>query len=221
MNRLYITPIGDVLVCPYVHIKIGNIFKQSLREIVDFGFRIKHFRNHSDLCLAGEDKNFISKFMTKSGVSFFNPALAERLFLKKIFLLVKYLMLLKNKDCSCNRANKGIGLEILKSFSANGSKKIFACIRELNSENIKKFESIQKEFNNQIIPIKIDFSKTELIKEAYNNILSHESPIDILVNNAGAISTSLTQMTTMKNYQYIFQINVFGQIQFIKALLKK
>ena len=24
-------------ICPYVHIKIGNIFKQSLKEIVDFG----------------------------------------------------------------------------------------------------------------------------------------------------------------------------------------
>ena len=39
-----------------MHIKIGNIFEQSLKEIVDFGFRIKYFKNHSDLCLAGEDK---------------------------------------------------------------------------------------------------------------------------------------------------------------------
>jgi MoaA/NifB/PqqE/SkfB family radical SAM enzyme len=65
VNRLYITPLGDVLVCPYVHIKIGNILKQPLKEIVDFGFRIKYFREHSSLCLAGEDKNFITKFMTK------------------------------------------------------------------------------------------------------------------------------------------------------------
>ena len=36
VNRLYVTPIGDVLVCPYVHIKIGNIFEQSLKEIVDY-----------------------------------------------------------------------------------------------------------------------------------------------------------------------------------------
>ena len=80
VNRLYITPIGDVLVCPYVHIKIGNIYKQSLKEIVDNGFRIKYFRNHSDLCLAGEDKEFIKKFMTKSGQSIFKPALAEDIF---------------------------------------------------------------------------------------------------------------------------------------------
>ena len=86
VNRLYVTPIGDVLVCPYVHIKIGNIFKQSLKEIVKFGFSIKHFSNHSDLCLAGEDKNFISKFMTKSGQSIFKPALAQDIFPKKDFI---------------------------------------------------------------------------------------------------------------------------------------
>jgi MoaA/NifB/PqqE/SkfB family radical SAM enzyme len=86
VNRLYITPIGDVLVCPYVHIKIGNIFKTPLKEIVDFGFRIKHFRNHSDLCLAGEDKNFISKFMTKSGQTIFKPALAKDIFSEEDFV---------------------------------------------------------------------------------------------------------------------------------------
>ena len=71
VNRLYITPIGDVLVCPFVHIKIGNILKQPLKEIVDFGFRIKYFKENSSLCLAGEDKNFISKFMTKDKQSIF------------------------------------------------------------------------------------------------------------------------------------------------------
>ena len=86
VNRLYITPIGDVLVCPYVHIKIGNIFKQPLKEIVDFGFRIKHFKNHSDLCLAGEDKNFISKFMTAEGQSIFNPSEASKIFKEEDFI---------------------------------------------------------------------------------------------------------------------------------------
>ena len=74
------------MVCPYVHIKIGNIFKQSLKEIVEFGFRIKHFRNHSDLCLAGEDKSFIRKYMTKSGQTIFRPALAEEVFSKEDYI---------------------------------------------------------------------------------------------------------------------------------------
>ena len=69
-----------------MHIKIGNIFKQSLNEIVDFGFSIKHFRNHSDLCLAGEDKSFIRKFMTKQGQSIFKPAEAKEIFQKEDFV---------------------------------------------------------------------------------------------------------------------------------------
>ena len=83
VNRLYVTPIGDVLACPYVHIKLGNIFEQSLKEIVDYGFSIKYFKNHSDLCLAGEDKSFIKNFMTKSGQSIFKPAIAKEIFSKE------------------------------------------------------------------------------------------------------------------------------------------
>ena len=83
VNRIYVTPIGDVLVCPYVHISIGNIFKNTLKEITDFGFRVKHFKNHSDLCLAGEDKNFIERFMSFKGQSIFNPAKADEIFSKE------------------------------------------------------------------------------------------------------------------------------------------
>ena len=86
VNRVYVTPIGDVLVCPYVHIKIGNIFEQSLKEIINHGLSIKYFKNHSDPCLAGEDKEFIKKFMTKSGQSIFKLALAKDIFSKEDFV---------------------------------------------------------------------------------------------------------------------------------------
>ena len=85
VNRVYITPIGDVLACPYVHIKIGNVFKNSLKEITDYGFRIKHFKNHSNLCLAGEDINFIKKYNSKGGQSIFKPAEASEVFQKEDF----------------------------------------------------------------------------------------------------------------------------------------
>ena len=63
-----------------------NILKQPLKEIVDFGFRIKYFKEHSSLCLAGEDKEFINKFMTKSGQTIFKPALAKDIFKKEDFV---------------------------------------------------------------------------------------------------------------------------------------
>ena len=80
VNRMYITPLGDVLVCPYVHIKIGNIYEKSLREIKDYGFSINRFRNYNSLCLAGEDKEFNRKYMQFKGQSIFNPVLASDVF---------------------------------------------------------------------------------------------------------------------------------------------
>lgn len=80
INRLYITPIGDVLPCPYVHIKMGNIYQQTLQEISEFGFKVKYFREYSSNCLAGEDKEFVSKFLSKEGTSIFNPVDARDIF---------------------------------------------------------------------------------------------------------------------------------------------
>jgi MoaA/NifB/PqqE/SkfB family radical SAM enzyme len=80
VNRIYVTPLGDVLVCPYLHIKIGNVYEQSLQEIINYGFSIKHFRNHSPLCLAGEDKEFVSKYLRDEGMSVFNPVQARDIF---------------------------------------------------------------------------------------------------------------------------------------------
>jgi len=80
VNRMYITPIGDVLVCPYVHIKIGNVYEQTLQEITDFGFSIRKFSEHSALCLAGEDRDFVTKYMQHEGTSIFNPRDAHEIF---------------------------------------------------------------------------------------------------------------------------------------------
>ena len=86
VNRMYITALGDVLACPYVHIKIGNVFENTLKEISDYGFTIKHFRNHSDKCLAGEDLNFIKKFNSTPGKTIFNPVKANEIFQKEDFV---------------------------------------------------------------------------------------------------------------------------------------
>ena len=66
------TPKGDVLVCPYLHIKIGNIFEQPLKDIINYGFTIKYFKNFTELCLSGEDKDFVRKYMQINDQSIFN-----------------------------------------------------------------------------------------------------------------------------------------------------
>lgn len=64
-STLHITQYGDVLPCVFIHIAIGNIFEESLAEIIKRGQSIKPFKKYSKLCLSGEDRDFINKYMTK------------------------------------------------------------------------------------------------------------------------------------------------------------
>lgn len=66
VNRnLHITRYGDVLPCVFIHIAIGNIFEESLADIIERGNRIKWFKNKNSLCLSGENKKFIREYMSK------------------------------------------------------------------------------------------------------------------------------------------------------------
>ncbi len=61
----HISQFGDVFPCVFMHITIGNVFEDSLKTIVDRGMKIKRFRDPSAICLAGEDKTFIDKYMSR------------------------------------------------------------------------------------------------------------------------------------------------------------
>lgn len=63
---VYVTRTGDVLPCPFVHISLGNVGREPLRDILARGWRVKKFRDYSPVCLAGEDRDFIDRFMGKA-----------------------------------------------------------------------------------------------------------------------------------------------------------
>jgi len=61
----HITQYGDVLICVFMHITIGNVFKDSLQTIVERGMKIRFVADSSPICLSGEDRGFINKYMAK------------------------------------------------------------------------------------------------------------------------------------------------------------
>jgi len=63
---LYITSFGEVLPCPFLHFTLGNVFETPLSQILKKGYRIKEFREYSSQCLAGEDTDFICKYMKQT-----------------------------------------------------------------------------------------------------------------------------------------------------------
>jgi|TARA_B110001450_G_C17601592_1_gene473232 3-oxoacyl-[acyl-carrier protein] reductase len=128
-------------------------------------------------------------------------------------------MLLDNKTAVLTGSNRGIGKKILEVFSMNGAK-VFACVREINDSFKFQVDQVEKKTKNQIIIIKLDLGSEVEIKNAANEIVSSKIPIDILINNAGIIHNSIFQMTSIKKFKEIFDINFFSQALFTQYILK-
>ena len=64
-NNLHLTKYGDILPCGFIHISVGNIFEESLKDILDRALHIRWFGKFQPLCLAGENRYFIRNYMSK------------------------------------------------------------------------------------------------------------------------------------------------------------
>lgn len=61
----HISQWGDVFACVFLHISLGNIFKDTLKTIVERSLKIKPLQKNQALCRAGEDRKFIEKYCTR------------------------------------------------------------------------------------------------------------------------------------------------------------
>jgi len=63
---LYLTPYGDVLTCPFIHISPGNIFEDSIKIIRERALDNPYFNHYHDKCLASTDAAFIDKHLSRT-----------------------------------------------------------------------------------------------------------------------------------------------------------
>lgn len=59
-ESIYITPYGDVLPCPYIHIRAGNIFNESLKTI---RHRAMKYFTYQEKCMIAENSSFIDQYI--------------------------------------------------------------------------------------------------------------------------------------------------------------
>lgn len=65
-EAIYITPYGDVLCCPFIHVSFGNLHEESLRTIVDRALQYPFLQAHAKQCLVAEERVFMDKYMSKT-----------------------------------------------------------------------------------------------------------------------------------------------------------
>lgn len=127
-------------------------------------------------------------------------------------------MLNKNKDITSvgvkniiiTGTSRGIGLELVKQFAAAGHN-ILAL-----SRNDKPCLALQLE---NVTTISCDITLSENVNKAVDFVKSNWKSIDILINNSGKLVNTPFEKTTMKMWQEIYNVNVFGVVNITKAML--
>lgn len=79
-GMISITQYGDVLPCPYIHISIGNVFQESLKDILQRGLNIKYFGEWEKTCVIAEDRRFIDKYIVPHVYNHPLPVWCEKVF---------------------------------------------------------------------------------------------------------------------------------------------
>ncbi len=72
-ESMYMNNYGDICPCVFMHISVGNIRDHRLRDIRCNAMSVNEFREYKTVCLAGEDRGFIKKYISK-GYGMLKPA---------------------------------------------------------------------------------------------------------------------------------------------------
>jgi 3-oxoacyl-[acyl-carrier protein] reductase len=124
---------------------------------------------------------------------------------------------LQGKRALITGASRGIGLQMVESFSAAGAD-IIACVRNSEDKFVQRLQEISTRYANEIQVECFDLSDSESIKISMKSILKSKPQIDVLVNNAGKVESGLFSMTTMESMRDVFQINYFAAVQISQSI---
>lgn len=125
----------------------------------------------------------------------------------------------ENKVAVVTGAASGIGLalcEMLLSFSAKA-----VVMADINADNLKKESTrLEAKYPGKVLGIKTDVTKQEDVAEMIRRAAEFGSGrIDLLFNNAGLGLMKPFEETTDADWKFAFDINFFGALYGIRAVL--
>ena len=114
------------------------------------------------------------------------------------------------KNIIITGSSRGIGFELVKLFNQNDFKVIALSrntkpISNLKLKNVKSFY--------------LDISSPQSINKTVKLVSEEFKKIDILINNAGTLINKPFNETSFKDFQKIYNVNVFGVAELIRQLI--
>ena len=113
-------------------------------------------------------------------------------------------------------ASQGIGKATALLFAKNGYNLI------ITARTKDRLEAVAEEIrspNRQVLAITTDVSDRSAVEALVNLGIERFSQIDVLVNNAGICMTAPMAKTTIEDWEKIIDVNLWGYIYTINALL--
>ena len=65
-GSVFLTSSGEVIPCLFIHISLGNIYRDTLMTILEKGALVPELRASPNSCLAGEHVEFIEKYLSRT-----------------------------------------------------------------------------------------------------------------------------------------------------------
>ncbi|MDA9045310.1 3-oxoacyl-[acyl-carrier-protein] reductase [Gammaproteobacteria bacterium] len=117
------------------------------------------------------------------------------------------------KNILITGASRGIGESIAYHFADKG----FNVVGTARSE----FKFKKNNFKGTLIPIRLDVTDRDSIKEAFNNLKERDLLPNILVNNAGITADQLFLRMQDEDWDNVIDINLTGTFNITKMFVKQ
>jgi short-subunit dehydrogenase len=113
-------------------------------------------------------------------------------------------------------ASQGIGKATALLFAKNGYDLI---ITARTKDSLDSTAEQIKSYGRQVLAITTDVSDRSAVEELVNLGIEQFSAIDVLINNAGICMSAPMAETSIEDWERIINVNLWGYIYTIKALL--
>lgn len=117
-----------------------------------------------------------------------------------------FLLWLFMKKIIITGTSRGIGLELTKILAAKGHS-VLALSRSINTE-LSTLSNVQCK--------SVDLTLEEDLQKVKSFIDEHWKTVDIVINNAGTLLNKPFEQITTQEFEYVYQVNVFGVASLIR-----
>lgn len=118
-----------------------------------------------------------------------------------------------NKVWFITGSSRGLGRNLTEAVLESGDK-VAATARDISQLN-----DLKERFKDQILPLKLDVTNYDQVREAVNEAVQYFGRIDVLVNNAGFGIIGAAEAYTSEQVRNQLETNLYAPIEITRAVL--